>query len=128
MTQPAEGELDVGAQLVPQPNPTNIAHGLLVYLDAAEVDARSAFRVLTRQTSPLEIVGAVRDVALKLLIHVAFHRAAVEQMPQEGAHAVDGFRHRESGVARSAAAIAVTRSCQLERLARSCCLPAGVSE
>jgi len=125
---PAECERDVGAKLVPESHATRIARRVLLRFDAAELHTRGAFRLMSRQTGSLEVLGAQIDVVLKLGIHLAFIIASPDDVASECAHTGQGIAHIDSVVARSAAVIPATTSSHIDRSSRSCFRPAGVSE
>src|SRR6185437_12437161 len=106
---------------------THIARGFLLRLHAPELDARRALGDIAREPAPLEVVGAMLEMALELVVHLALDRGRGEQAARDGAEAGEARVHSDSGVARSAAVMPATTCSQLDRSSRSCFRPSGVS-
>ena len=127
MAEAADGEEDVGEELIPQAQPARVARRFLLRFDSAEFDSRRSLGRRARQAAPLEVVGAEGDVAPELRVHLALERGTSEQVAQQRSCAEGHRSHSDSGVARNAADMAATIWSQLDRSSRSCFRPAGVS-
>src|SRR5690348_11773079 len=123
----AHREREVGAELLPQPQPARVARRFLLRFDTAELDTGRTLGGVARQAAPLEVVGAMLDVAPELLVHLTLERRAAEEVADSRADAADERPHNDLGVARSAAVMPATTCSQLERSVRSCFRPSVVS-
>jgi hypothetical protein len=126
VTETARGEPDVRVQLAPRAPAAHVARRFLLRFHPPELDSCGALGGLARQPSPLEVRGAQLDVGSELLVHLALVRRTAKEMADDGTKAIQTRRHRESGVARSAAVMPATTCSQLERSSRSCLRPSGV--
>ena len=128
MTDTARRKRNVGAQLLPEAQPACVTCRVFLCFDAPELGARRTVGFCARQSAPLEVIRAMLNMASVFLVHFPLDRRAIEKTTEDRANAMNARSHSVSVVARSAAVMPATTCCQLERSARSCFRPSGVSE
>src|SRR6185437_12030872 len=83
--QHAEGVTNVLQQSFDEVRAEGFADFFLIFLVAAEFDARAPFGFSARHAGTLEIIGAILDVRPKLLFHIVLNLRTIKKLGGDGA-------------------------------------------